>query len=140
MTNRCTFDFTGTSVLVTGGTSGIGHAVASSFADAGAVVTVTGTRADASAYETDLARFRYRPLDLRDAAAVDALAADVDRLDVLVNNGGATFPDEIRDAMQRVVALPERPTVEAYGGQVMLIDYLPGHSTTELIARVKALP
>ncbi|MBL8161949.1 MAG: adenylyltransferase/cytidyltransferase family protein [Anaerolineae bacterium] len=36
--------------------------------------------------------------------------------------------------------LPERPTVEVYGGQVVLIDYLPGHSTTELIARVKALP
>jgi rfaE bifunctional protein nucleotidyltransferase chain/domain len=36
--------------------------------------------------------------------------------------------------------LPERPTVEAYGGQVVLIDYLAGHSTSELIARVKALP
>jgi rfaE bifunctional protein nucleotidyltransferase chain/domain len=36
--------------------------------------------------------------------------------------------------------LPERPTVEAYGGQIALIDYLPGHSTTELIARIKDLP
>lgn len=36
--------------------------------------------------------------------------------------------------------LPERPTVEGYGGQVVLIDYLPGHSTSDLIARVKALP
>lgn len=36
--------------------------------------------------------------------------------------------------------LPERPTVESYGGQVALIDYLPDHSTTALIARVKALP
>lgn len=36
--------------------------------------------------------------------------------------------------------LPERPTVEAYGGTVSLIDYLPGHSTSALIARVKALP
>jgi D-beta-D-heptose 7-phosphate kinase/D-beta-D-heptose 1-phosphate adenosyltransferase len=35
--------------------------------------------------------------------------------------------------------LPERPAVESYGGQVVLIDYLPGHSTSELIARVKAL-
>lgn len=35
--------------------------------------------------------------------------------------------------------LPERPLVEAYGGQVVLIDYLAGHSTSELIARVKAL-
>jgi rfaE bifunctional protein nucleotidyltransferase chain/domain len=36
--------------------------------------------------------------------------------------------------------LPERPTVEAYGGKVVLIDYLPGHSTSELITRIKLLP
>jgi rfaE bifunctional protein nucleotidyltransferase chain/domain len=36
--------------------------------------------------------------------------------------------------------LPERALVESYGGQVVLIDYLPGHSTSELIRRVKALP
>lgn len=36
--------------------------------------------------------------------------------------------------------LPERPTVEAYGGQVALIDYLPDHSTSALIARIRALP
>jgi rfaE bifunctional protein nucleotidyltransferase chain/domain len=36
--------------------------------------------------------------------------------------------------------LPERPTVEAYGGTVALIDYLPGHSTTALIERIKGLP
>jgi rfaE bifunctional protein nucleotidyltransferase chain/domain len=37
-------------------------------------------------------------------------------------------------------SLPERATVEAYGGSVVLIDYLPGHSTSELIARIKSLP
>jgi len=36
--------------------------------------------------------------------------------------------------------LPERPAVEAYGGQVVLIDYLPDHSTSALIQRIKALP
>ncbi len=36
--------------------------------------------------------------------------------------------------------LPERGAVQAYGGRVELIDYLPDHSTTNLIARVKALP
>lgn len=36
--------------------------------------------------------------------------------------------------------LPERATVAAYGGRVELIDYLPGHSTSALIARVQALP
>jgi rfaE bifunctional protein nucleotidyltransferase chain/domain len=36
--------------------------------------------------------------------------------------------------------LPERATVEAYGGQVALIDYLPDHSTSRLIAAIRALP
>lgn len=36
--------------------------------------------------------------------------------------------------------LPERATVAGYGGQVALIDYLPGHSTSALIAKIKQLP
>ncbi len=36
--------------------------------------------------------------------------------------------------------LPERASVEAYGGRVVLIDYLPGHSTTEIIRKIRALP
>jgi rfaE bifunctional protein nucleotidyltransferase chain/domain len=36
--------------------------------------------------------------------------------------------------------LPERATVEAYGGRVVLIDYLEGHSTSQLIAKVQSLP
>ena len=36
--------------------------------------------------------------------------------------------------------LPERPTVEAYGGRVELVAYLPGHSTTVLINKIRNLP
>ncbi len=93
MTNRIHFDFDGTSVLVTGGTSGIGHAIASAFAGAGADVTVTGTRPGAGDYERDLSSFAYRPLEVRDHDAVDALAGSFAQLDVLVNNAGANFPD-----------------------------------------------
>lgn len=42
--NTVHFDFTDAQVLVTGGTSGIGNAIATAFADSGATVTVTGTR------------------------------------------------------------------------------------------------
>jgi len=36
--------------------------------------------------------------------------------------------------------LPEAKVVQAYGGLVRLISYLPHHSTTELIAAIKQLP
>jgi rfaE bifunctional protein nucleotidyltransferase chain/domain len=36
--------------------------------------------------------------------------------------------------------LPERALVESYGGRVELIDYMPDHSTTNIIAKVQALP
>ena len=36
--------------------------------------------------------------------------------------------------------LPERPTVEQIGSRVELIDYLPDHSTSALIRRIKTLP
>ena len=36
--------------------------------------------------------------------------------------------------------LPEYPTLQSYGGELQLIDYLPEHSTSNLIAKIKALP
>ena len=91
--NGVSFDFTGTKVLVTGGTSGIGYSVSSAFADAGALVTVTGTRSSVADYDTELSRFTYAQLEMRDGEAVDALAAGLGTRDVLVNNAGANFPD-----------------------------------------------
>ncbi len=86
------FDFGGARVLVTGGTSGIGHAIAHAFNDAGATVMITGRREGAGAYDTDLAPFRYTRCRIDDPADVDALARRLDRLDVLVNNAGENLP------------------------------------------------
>ncbi len=36
--------------------------------------------------------------------------------------------------------LPERALVESMGGRVELIEFLPDHSTSRLISRIKALP
>jgi NAD(P)-dependent dehydrogenase (short-subunit alcohol dehydrogenase family) len=85
------FDFSGRRVLVTGGSSGIGLAVARAFADAGAGVTITGRRETPGEYEVGLSRFGYRQAEMGDAASVEALAASVDALDVLVNNAGGNL-------------------------------------------------
>lgn len=87
-----TFDFTGASVLVTGGSNGIGLGVATAFADAGASVTITGTRDGAGEYDHDLARFAYRRCRMGDEGEVRALAEGLDALDVLVNNAGQNLP------------------------------------------------
>jgi NAD(P)-dependent dehydrogenase (short-subunit alcohol dehydrogenase family) len=86
------FDFAGAQVLVTGGTSGIGQAIAHAFVASGAHVTITGTRAGASEYEADLTPFSYRRCRMTDPAEIGAVAAALDGLDVLVNNAGQNLP------------------------------------------------
>jgi len=83
-------DFQGKTVLVTGGSAGIGHAIGRLFRDAGAEATVTGTQPQAK-YPADFTGMRFRQLDVADDAAVKALAADMPRLDVLVNNAGTVL-------------------------------------------------
>jgi NAD(P)-dependent dehydrogenase (short-subunit alcohol dehydrogenase family) len=92
MATGAAFDFTDANVLVTGGSNGIGLAVATAFHDAGATVTITGTRDKAADYDGDLSVFDYRQLRLPDPEGVDALAASLERLDVLVNNAGQNLP------------------------------------------------
>jgi 3-oxoacyl-[acyl-carrier protein] reductase len=123
MTARVGFDFTGTAVLITGGTSGIGHATAMLFRDAGAEVTITGTKAAATDYDTDLSGMAYRQLQITEQHSVDALASSFSRLDVLVNNAGANFPGGLDESKPEGFAAsvglnltgPYRLTVGLYG-------------------------
>ena len=96
VTNTASFDFGGARVVVTGGTSGIGHAIASAFHSAGATVLVTGTRDSADGYDLDLAGFSFHQLLLDDPDSIDGFLASLGDqgagLDVLVNNAGANLP------------------------------------------------
>jgi 3-oxoacyl-[acyl-carrier protein] reductase len=85
------YDYSGAHVLVTGGTAGIGAGIAAAYREAGADVTITGTRASPADYDTDLSGYRYLPLALTDDAQLDAVASALPRLDILVNNAGANF-------------------------------------------------
>lgn len=101
-------DFSGKTVLVTGGTGGIGGAVAVAFAAAGAQVIATGWgEAELAARRADpaFAEIRILALDVTDDAAVTALAAQTPCLDVLVNcagivirNGDAFAPEAFQRA------------------------------------------
>ena len=86
------YDFSGAHVLITGGTSGIGAAAAAAYREAGANVTITGTRGSASEYDADMSGYRYLQMDIEDGASIDAVAASLNRLDILVNNAGMALP------------------------------------------------
>jgi 3-oxoacyl-[acyl-carrier protein] reductase len=85
------YDYRGAAVLVTGGTSGIGAGIAAAYREAGAEVTITGTRPSAKDYEGDLSAYRYLQLSLTDKAQITSVAGSLQRLDILVNNAGANF-------------------------------------------------
>ena len=83
-------------VLVTGGTSGIGEATARAYAAAGADVVITGRdesrgREIVESLTQQGARARFVRADLERFEDVQRLAAEVDHVDVLVNNAGV-FP------------------------------------------------
>jgi 3-oxoacyl-[acyl-carrier protein] reductase len=86
------FDFTGKTVLVIGGSSGIGNAIAQSFRGRNADVHVWGTRRQASDYKAlegcNLAGLHYTQVDVGDFSAIAALKPAFDRLDVLVLSQG----------------------------------------------------
>jgi 3-oxoacyl-[acyl-carrier protein] reductase len=88
-------DFHGKTVLVVGGSSGIGNGIARAFLEHGAEVHVTGTRATTADYSpaegSDLAGLRYARLDLSDPAAIDGFAPGFSRLDVLVLSQGTVL-------------------------------------------------
>jgi NAD(P)-dependent dehydrogenase (short-subunit alcohol dehydrogenase family) len=90
----------GKRILVTGGGSGLGAAMAKRFGELGAELVICGRRRemlDATAQrlrdETG-ATVHVMPCDIRDAAAVDDMMDAIWRnapLDVLINNAAATF-------------------------------------------------
>jgi NAD(P)-dependent dehydrogenase (short-subunit alcohol dehydrogenase family) len=94
-------DLSGKTALVTGSTSGIGHAVAKGLAAAGADVVINGRaqgKVDAAvaaiAKAVPGARVRGVAADVSTAAGCKALVAAEREIDILINNAGIFEPKE----------------------------------------------
>ncbi len=77
-------------VLVTGGTRGIGEAIALAFAALGDQVLATGVEAELPAGQENI---DYVALDVRNEDAIGQLVAGLPGLDVLVNCAGVLYRD-----------------------------------------------
>lgn len=104
------FDLSGKSALITGGSKGLGKAMARGFAEAGADVFISSRHEDElRAAAAEIANgldveVEWMVCDMTDRAAVKALADEavkrLGKVDILVNNAGSNQPqaiDEITD-------------------------------------------
>ena len=94
MSNRVVYDYSGASVLITGGSNGIGLAIARAYQKAGASVIITGRKSTGGDYDHDLSDFIFRQLDVNSQDSLVELAEGLDKLDILVNNAGGAQADE----------------------------------------------
>lgn len=82
------FDFTGRTVLVVGGSSGIGNGIARAFLERGADVHVWGTKAAPADYASDdgsdLTGLHYAQVDVSRNDEINAISPAFAKLDVLV--------------------------------------------------------
>ena len=102
--------FAGSAVVVTGGGTGLGRAIAAEFARAGAAVGIVSRKAEhrkagVEAVEAAGGRAAEAEADVRDAEAVgaafDRLEAAIGPLRILVNNAAANFPVAAEDLSPR---------------------------------------
>ncbi|HWL79649.1 MAG TPA: SDR family oxidoreductase [Roseomonas sp.] len=120
----------GKTAIVTGGTTGIGAAIAAGLGQLGCKVSVAGFGADA--YEAPAwTEIVARELDVTDAAGVEDFVASFERLDILVNCAGMIrrVEEHQLDVFEKVLAVnltgtmrfctAARPKLAATGGCIV---------------------
>ena len=110
MSSSNTQNYVGKTVLVTGGTRGIGRGIAERFLAAGANVVVCARKSPDSLPSHEKSTALFCATDVRDPQSsqqlIDFTIAETGRLDVLINNAGGS---------------PELPAAEASAGFVSAI-------------------
>jgi len=153
------FSVRGMTVLITGGTGGIGLAMGRGFVAHGASVIA----ADLAPPKQELdAGLRYEPLDVRDDAGVEALAARTERCDVVIHCAGRLLrweeykPESFKEVLDvhlvgaLRLANAFRPQLKASGGCLINIAsmysffgaaHAPGYSAakTGLVSLTRSL-
>lgn len=98
------FDLTGKNALVTGGTRGIGLAIALGLKEAGADVWIHGSRRESTEKAAAQYGFSYLYGDLKDSKSLETMVKPLmdstDTLDVLVNNAGFEIHCPVKSAME----------------------------------------
>lgn len=97
------FDFSGQTVLITGGATGIGAATARRFMASGARVICCGIgdrELEAARADPELGRADIRALDVTDKPAVDAFVGGLTQLDHVINCAGIIARDAEHDPVQ----------------------------------------
>jgi short-subunit dehydrogenase involved in D-alanine esterification of teichoic acids len=120
---------TGNTILITGGTSGIGHGLALRLHEAGNTVIVAGRRKELLDQITaEHPGIESLVLDVTDPASIaraaDTLAVSHPQLNVLVNNAGIMLPENLLDPASLPIA-EDHVTVNLLGTIRMTYAFLP---------------
>jgi NAD(P)-dependent dehydrogenase (short-subunit alcohol dehydrogenase family) len=109
---------TNMTILVTGANRGIGQALAAEALARGAARVYAGTRQPLASTDDRVTPLR---LDVTSTAQVQAAAAQVEALDMLINNAGVAVPDDLTDP----AALERHLAVNLYGTYAVTQAFLP---------------
>lgn len=129
----------GNTILMTGGGSGIGEALAHRFHDRGDTVIIAGRRQEAlAAAAAGRDRIHTMTIDVEDAEAVEAFArkvvADFPALNVLFNNAGIMKFEDLTS--RRNLADAEATLTTNILGPIRLTNALIGHLTGQSEAAI----
>ncbi|MCG8314542.1 MAG: SDR family oxidoreductase [Pseudomonadales bacterium] len=101
-----TYDYSGRSVIVTGGTKGVGKGITEAFLSAGATVYICGRNEPETPINSNGNTAIFVSADVRkpeeSQALIDQVLSDSGQLDVLINNAGGGPPIKAADAPYRL--------------------------------------